>query len=138
RRVALRHAVRPAPSQSPPWPDLPAAGGDDRAGHARAALPLRGGPDRHLRPGVDRDRGRPARDAAPIVGVARPVFSADRGRGVIYRMVRALFRAALFAFFRRVEAQGRASVPARGPVLIVSNHTNALVDALLMLTPLDR
>ena len=57
---------------------------------------------------------------------------------MIYRMMRALWRAALFGFFRRIELQGRANVPARGPVLIVSNHTNAFVDPLLMLTRLDR
>lgn len=52
--------------------------------------------------------------------------------------MRALWRAALFGFFRRIEVQGRGNVPARGPVLIVSNHTNAFVDPLLMLTRLDR
>jgi len=57
---------------------------------------------------------------------------------MIYRAMRAVWRAALRAFFRRVEAQGRANVPRRGPVLIVANHTNAFVDALLVLTALDR
>ena len=52
--------------------------------------------------------------------------------------MRALWRAALFAFFRRVEVQGRANVPARGPTLIVANHTNAFVDPLLVLTRLER
>ena len=57
---------------------------------------------------------------------------------MIYRLMRALWRAALFGFFRRIEVQGRGNVPARGPVLIVSNHTNAFVDPLLMLTRLGR
>ena len=57
---------------------------------------------------------------------------------MIYRVMRALWRAALFAFFRRVEVQGRANVPARGPTLIVANHTNAFVDPLLVLTRLRR
>jgi len=57
---------------------------------------------------------------------------------VIYRLMRALWRAALFGFFRRIEVQGRGNVPARGPVLIVANHTNAFIDGLLMLTRLDR
>lgn len=57
---------------------------------------------------------------------------------MIYRVMRALWRAALFAFFRRVTVQGRGNVPARGPVLIVANHTNAFVDPLLVLTRLDR
>lgn len=57
---------------------------------------------------------------------------------MIYRVMRALWRAALFAFFRRIEVQGRGNVPARGPTLIVANHTNAFVDPLLVLTRLDR
>ncbi|HYH83554.1 MAG TPA: 1-acyl-sn-glycerol-3-phosphate acyltransferase [Longimicrobium sp.] len=57
---------------------------------------------------------------------------------MIYRVMRALWRAALFAFFRRIEVQGRANVPRRGPVLIVANHTNAFVDPLLVLTRLER
>ncbi len=57
---------------------------------------------------------------------------------MIYRLVRALWRAALFAFFRRIDVQGRERVPMRGPVLIVANHTNAFVDPLLILTELRR
>lgn len=57
---------------------------------------------------------------------------------MIYRVVRALWRAALWAFFRRITVQGRQNVPARGPVLVVANHTNAFVDGLLILTRLDR
>ncbi|HEU4557390.1 MAG TPA: lysophospholipid acyltransferase family protein [Longimicrobium sp.] len=57
---------------------------------------------------------------------------------MIYRVMRALWRAALFAFFRRIEVQGRANVPRRGPVLMVANHTNAFVDPLLVLTRLER
>ncbi|MFL5541995.1 MAG: 1-acyl-sn-glycerol-3-phosphate acyltransferase [Longimicrobiaceae bacterium] len=57
---------------------------------------------------------------------------------MIYRLMRALWRAALFGFFRRIEVQGRANVPARGPTLIVANHTNAFVDPLLVLTRLRR
>jgi 1-acyl-sn-glycerol-3-phosphate acyltransferase len=57
---------------------------------------------------------------------------------MIYRVMRALWRAALFAFFRRIRVQGRANVPRCGPVLIVANHTNAFVDPLLVLTRLER
>ncbi|HEX8832061.1 MAG TPA: 1-acyl-sn-glycerol-3-phosphate acyltransferase [Longimicrobium sp.] len=57
---------------------------------------------------------------------------------MIYRVMRALWRAALFAFFRRIRVQGRGNVPRRGPVLVVANHTNAFVDPLLVLTRLDR
>ncbi|HSU14067.1 1-acyl-sn-glycerol-3-phosphate acyltransferase [Longimicrobium sp.] len=57
---------------------------------------------------------------------------------MIYRLVRALWRAALFAFFRRIGVQGRGNVPARGPALLVANHTNAFIDGLLVLTRLER
>jgi 1-acyl-sn-glycerol-3-phosphate acyltransferase len=57
---------------------------------------------------------------------------------VIYRFVRALWRAALFGFFRRVDVQGRGNVPERGPVLFVANHTNAFVDPLLIITRIER
>ncbi|HSL71001.1 MAG TPA: lysophospholipid acyltransferase family protein [Longimicrobiales bacterium] len=56
----------------------------------------------------------------------------------MYWLFRALWSAALFAFFRRIDVQGRERVPARGPVLIVANHTNAFVDPLLVLTELRR
>ena len=36
---------------------------------------------------------------------------------MIYRVMRALWRAALFAFFRRIQVQGRGNVPACGPVV---------------------
>ncbi|HEU0054925.1 MAG TPA: lysophospholipid acyltransferase family protein, partial [Longimicrobium sp.] len=57
---------------------------------------------------------------------------------MIYRVFRAFWRAALFAFFRRVTVQGRENVPETGPVLLVSNHTNAFVDPLVILTALRR
>lgn len=57
---------------------------------------------------------------------------------MIYRVMRALWRAALFGFFRRIDAQGVGNVPAAGPVLFVANHTNAFVDPLLVLTRVRR
>ena len=60
------------------------------------------------------------------------------GGRVIYRLFRALWRAALLAFFRRIGVQGRENVPARGPVLLASNHVNAFVDPLLILTRVER
>ncbi|HEU4452189.1 MAG TPA: 1-acyl-sn-glycerol-3-phosphate acyltransferase, partial [Longimicrobium sp.] len=61
----------------------------------------------------------------------------ERG-GWVYRAARRAWTAALFGWFRRVDVQGRGNVPARGPVLIVSNHANAFVDPLLILTRLRR
>ena len=45
---------------------------------------------------------------------------------------------ALRWYYADVVIQGRSRVPARGPLLIVSNHPNALVDALLVSTALTR
>lgn len=53
---------------------------------------------------------------------------------MMYRLLRLLFRASLGAFFRRIEVRGSHHLRARGPVLIVANHVNALVDPLLILT----
>ncbi len=36
-------------------------------------------------------------------------------------------------FFRRVEAAGLERVPAEGPLLVVLNHPNALIDPLFIL-----
>ncbi len=41
-------------------------------------------------------------------------------------------------FFRRIEVEGGAVVPATGPVLFVANHTNALVDPLFLVVTLRR
>jgi 1-acyl-sn-glycerol-3-phosphate acyltransferase len=53
-------------------------------------------------------------------------------------MFRLLARLALHIFFRQIEVDGRSNVPARGPVLFVPNHTNALVDPLLLVVALRR
>ncbi len=55
---------------------------------------------------------------------------------MMYRLLRALWRVALRIFFRRIEIDGER--PEGGPVLIVANHTNGLVDALLVLCALER
>ena len=57
---------------------------------------------------------------------------------ILYHTVRAVLKVALGAFFRRVAVDGLDRVPATGPVLIVSNHTNAFVDPLLLLTRIRR
>ena len=53
-------------------------------------------------------------------------------------MFRALARLSLIIFFRRIEVEGTENVPDRGPVLLVPNHTNALVDPLLLVIALGR
>jgi 1-acyl-sn-glycerol-3-phosphate acyltransferase len=51
---------------------------------------------------------------------------------------RLFWRLALSVFFRRVTVEGLERVPADGPLLVVANHTNAFVDALLLLAWLPR
>ena len=41
-------------------------------------------------------------------------------------------------FFRRVDVEARHNVPPVGPVLLVPNHTNALVDPLVVLSAVSR
>ncbi|QEH38356.1 2-acyl-glycerophospho-ethanolamine acyltransferase [Aquisphaera giovannonii] len=47
-------------------------------------------------------------------------------------------RLALHLFFRRIEVEARHNAPPVGPVLFVPNHTNALVDPLVLMTSLRR
>jgi len=55
-----------------------------------------------------------------------------------YRVIQVGLRAAVRAFFRRVEVTGRAEVPRHGGGLIVSWHPNGLVDPGLVLTQFPR
>jgi 1-acyl-sn-glycerol-3-phosphate acyltransferase len=52
--------------------------------------------------------------------------------------MRALARALVRLFYHRVEVVGVDRVPRAGPVVIVANHRNALVDPLLLMTTLPR
>jgi 1-acyl-sn-glycerol-3-phosphate acyltransferase len=47
--------------------------------------------------------------------------------------VRTLLRLFLRVFFRRIETSGRDRVPRAGPLLLVLNHPNALIDPLFVL-----
>jgi glycerol-3-phosphate O-acyltransferase / dihydroxyacetone phosphate acyltransferase len=59
-----------------------------------------------------------------------------------HRMIGGLLAAAsrllLGVFYRRVDVVGLAHVPRSGPLLIVANHQNALVDPMLLLGTLPR
>jgi len=45
---------------------------------------------------------------------------------------------AVRVFFRRIEVEGVENVPGQGPVLLLPNHPNALVDALVIVMQLNR
>jgi glycerol-3-phosphate O-acyltransferase/dihydroxyacetone phosphate acyltransferase len=45
---------------------------------------------------------------------------------------------AVHIFFRRIDIEAPQNVPVCGPILIVSNHTNALVDPLVIITAVRR
>ena len=75
-------------------------------------------------------------------GEARPLSTAgtdDRatrrpGDWVMTRFARLL----IHVFFRRVELEGGENLPATGPVVLVANHINGLVDGLLLMATLSR
>jgi glycerol-3-phosphate O-acyltransferase/dihydroxyacetone phosphate acyltransferase len=52
--------------------------------------------------------------------------------------VRAMARLAVHLFFRRIDIEAPQSIPTEGPILIVANHTNALVDPLVIVTAVRR
>jgi 1-acyl-sn-glycerol-3-phosphate acyltransferase len=57
---------------------------------------------------------------------------------MLYRALRAAADVALRWYYADIVVQGAERVPARGPLVIASNHPNALVDALLVATALRR
>jgi glycerol-3-phosphate O-acyltransferase / dihydroxyacetone phosphate acyltransferase len=52
---------------------------------------------------------------------------------MFYLLYRALARLTLHLFFRQIEVEGRQNIPRSGPVLFVPNHSNALVDPLILM-----
>lgn len=54
------------------------------------------------------------------------------------RLLAGLARALLAVFFRRIEVEGEERVPRQGPLLVVANHVNGLLDAMLVLAALPR
>lgn len=57
---------------------------------------------------------------------------------ILYRTLRTFGRLALRWFYSDVEVDGLERLPATGPVLLASNHPNALVDALVIGCTLQR
>ncbi len=59
-------------------------------------------------------------------------------RRLLDRFSAALAHLLLGIFFRRVEVEGLDEVPPRGPLLVVANHPNGLVDPVVLLGALPR
>lgn len=57
---------------------------------------------------------------------------------MLYRLLRGTAAIALRWYYAGVAVQGRERVPRDGPVLILANHPNALIDPLLVGTTVDR
>lgn len=57
---------------------------------------------------------------------------------MLYAALRALLRHALGLYFRRIEVEGLAEVPASGPLILAANHPHTLIDALLVGTCIER
>jgi 1-acyl-sn-glycerol-3-phosphate acyltransferase len=52
--------------------------------------------------------------------------------------IRSCWRAALSVFFSSIEIEGIERVPTSGTILLVPNHVNAFIDAMIVATTLDR
>ncbi len=51
---------------------------------------------------------------------------------MIYRGIRVLVRLALAVFFRRIVVSGAANIRSKGPLIVVANHPNTLMDPLIV------
>lgn len=56
----------------------------------------------------------------------------------MYRLMRIAVRLAVHLFFRRIDVESPQNVPADGPMLLAANHSNALVDPLVILAAIRR
>lgn len=55
-----------------------------------------------------------------------------------YRFVRGLIRAALGLYYREIEVAGADQVPTEGPLLLLANHHNGMVDGLIVIATSPR
>ncbi len=85
----------------------------------------------------------PGRDASGRVSSALKTTPEPRGRSLrprprTDRFIRGLSRAVLRLFYRRIEVTGLENLPAQGPVILVANHNNSLIDGALLMGFLPR
>lgn len=57
---------------------------------------------------------------------------------MLYESLRLYFRFALAAFYREIQVEGLSHVPAAGPILLIGNHNNGLLDPIMVAAVLDR
>ena len=57
---------------------------------------------------------------------------------ILYRILRRVARIALAWYYTDLEVERRDQVPSHGPVLVVANHPNALVDAMVIAVTMPR
>ena len=59
-------------------------------------------------------------------------------RRVWLHFIKGYLKLGLFLYFRRISVEGLENIPKKEPTLILSNHQNALLDALIIATRLPR
>jgi glycerol-3-phosphate O-acyltransferase/dihydroxyacetone phosphate acyltransferase len=57
---------------------------------------------------------------------------------MLYRVIRAMAHVTVHLFFHRIDVENPQNVPKTGPLLFVANHSNALVDPLVIMTAIHR
>ena len=57
---------------------------------------------------------------------------------LLYRFFKLILHPSLWVFFERVDVAGREHLPETGPLLVVSNHPNTLMDPILVATQWQR
>ncbi len=53
---------------------------------------------------------------------------------LLYTVVKAYIKTAIFLFYKRVIITGKENIPKEGPILFVANHQNAMMDPLIVAT----
>jgi len=53
---------------------------------------------------------------------------------MIYHFLKQLLKIALFFFFKKIVVTGKENIPDKGPLIIVANHPNTLMDPLIIMS----